>query len=173
MYFFQPFRCKKSNEITKSGSICLFQKLDSSGAPKPTLGPKTPLKYPRRAEIGINASHAVQLTSFGPKKPDSNRSPQRSVPFTWNHPRMAVILTEPIKSVKSSNPQSSKPSNCYVPPLMGAMGVSFSISVADQSRVKIKMPGCFLLCWSPPKKFQAQKIYSGLGQVYLGHSTSM
>ena len=87
MYFFQPFRCKKSNEITKSGSICLFQKLDSPGAPKPTLGPKTPLKYPRRAEIGINASHAVQLTSFGPKKPDSNRSPQRSVPFTWNHPK--------------------------------------------------------------------------------------
>ena len=90
MYFFQPFRCKKSNEITKSGSICLFQKLDSLGAPKPTLGPKTPVKYPRRAEIGINASHAVQLTSFGPKKTDSNRSPQRSVPFTWNHP---VITT--------------------------------------------------------------------------------
>ena len=92
MYFFQPFRCKKSNEITKSGSICLFQKLDSSGAPKPTLGPKTPLKYPRRAEIGINASHAVQLTSFGPKKPDSNRSPQRSVPFTWNHPPVNTIV---------------------------------------------------------------------------------
>merc|ERR1712175_43587 len=72
VYFFQPFRCKKSNEITKSGSICLLQKLDSPGAPKPTLGPKTPLKYPRRAEIGINASHGVQLTSFGPKKPDSN-----------------------------------------------------------------------------------------------------
>ena len=69
--------------------MLFFKKLDSPGAPKPTLGPKTPLKYPRRAEIGINASHAVQLTSFGPKKPDSNRSPQRSVPFTWNHPEMA------------------------------------------------------------------------------------
>ena len=97
MYFFQPFRCKKSNEITKSGSICLFQKLDSPGAPKPTLGPKTPLKYPRRAEIGINASHAVQLTSFGPKKPDSNRSPQRSVPFTWNHPLVDHISSPAVK----------------------------------------------------------------------------
>ena len=85
-YLFQLFRCKKNNGITKSRPIWLFGKLGSPGAPKPTLGPKTPLKGPRRAKIGVNAPHAVQLTSFGPKKPDSNRTPQRSVPFTWNQP---------------------------------------------------------------------------------------
>ena len=45
--------------------------MDSLGAQKPTLDPKTPLQDPRRAKIGINASHAVQLTSFKPKKTDS------------------------------------------------------------------------------------------------------
>ena len=68
VYLLQLFRCKKNNEITKSGSISLFGKLDSPGAPKPTLGPKTPLKGPGRAKIGVNAPHVVQLTGFGPKK---------------------------------------------------------------------------------------------------------
>ena len=86
MYLLQLFRCKKNNEITKSGSISLFGKLDPSGAPKPTLGPKTPLKGPGRAKIGVNAPHVVQLTGFGPKKPNLNRSVQRCVPFTRNQP---------------------------------------------------------------------------------------
>ena len=63
---------------------------DPKGVPKtalkPIWGPKTPLKGPRRAKIGTNASHTVQLTSLGPKKPDSNPTPQRSVPLTWNQP---------------------------------------------------------------------------------------
>ena len=86
VYLLQLFRCKKNNEITKSGSISLFGKLDPSGAPKPTLGPKTPLKGPGRAKIGVNAPHVVQLTGFGPKKPNLNRSVQRCVPFTRNQP---------------------------------------------------------------------------------------
>ena len=86
MYLLQLFRCKKNNEITKSGSISLFGKLDSPGAPKSTLGPKTPLKGPGRAKIGVSASHVVQLTGFGPKKTNLNRSVQRCVPFTRNQP---------------------------------------------------------------------------------------
>ena len=86
VYLLQLFRCKKNNEITKSGSISLFGKLDPSGAPKPTLGPKTPLKGPGRAKIGVNAPHVVQLTGFGPKKPNLNRSVPRCVPFTRNQP---------------------------------------------------------------------------------------
>ena len=85
-YLFQLFRCKKNNRIKKSGSIWLFQKSGSQGDPKATMGQKKTLKGPRRAIIGINASHVVQLTTFGPKKPNSNRTPQRSVPFTWNQP---------------------------------------------------------------------------------------
>ena len=92
-YLFQLFRCKKDNGITKSGLIWLFGKLGSPGAPKPTLGPKTPLNGPGRAKIGVNAPHAVQLTSFGPKKTDSNRTPQRSVPFTWNQPVARTVNT--------------------------------------------------------------------------------
>ena len=87
VYLLQLFRCKKNNEITKSGSISLFGKLDPSGAPKPTLGPKTPLKGPGRAKIGVNAPHVVQLTGLGPKKPNLNRSSTNSVPFTRNHPQ--------------------------------------------------------------------------------------
>ena len=90
MYLLQLFRCKKNNEITKSGSISLFGKLDSPGAPKPTLGPKTPLKGPGRAKIGVNASHVVQLTGFGPKKTNLNRSVLRCVPFTRNQPTYAI-----------------------------------------------------------------------------------
>ena len=67
-YFFQLFRCKKNNGIIKSGSVWLFQKLVPHGTPKPTPGPKRHPKGPRRAKIGINASHAVQLTSLRPKK---------------------------------------------------------------------------------------------------------
>ena len=87
-YFFQLFRCKKNNEIIKSGSIWLFQKLVSQGTPKPTPCPKRHPKGPRRARIGTNASHAVQLTSFIPKKPDLNPTPQRSAPLTWNQPTL-------------------------------------------------------------------------------------
>ena len=86
VYLLQLFRFKKNNEITKSGSISLFGKLDPSGAPKPTLGPKKPLKGPGRAKIGVNAPHVVQLTGFGPKKTNLSRSVQRCVPFTRNQP---------------------------------------------------------------------------------------
>ena len=65
----------------------MFQKLDPQSAPKSTQDPKTPLKGLRRAKIGTNASHSVQLTTLGPKKPDLNPTPQRSVPFTWNPPQ--------------------------------------------------------------------------------------
>ena len=88
VYLFQLFRCKINNKIKKSGSIWLFQKLDPQSAPKSTQDPKTPLKGLRRAKIGTNASHSVQLTTLGPKKPDLNPTPQRSVPFTWNPPTM-------------------------------------------------------------------------------------
>ena len=54
--------------------------------PKPTLGPKTPKNGPRRAKIGVNTPHVVQLTGFGPKKPNLNRSVPRCVPFTRNQP---------------------------------------------------------------------------------------
>ena len=64
----------------------MFQKLDPQSAPTSTQDPKTPLKGLRRAKIGTNASHSVQLTTLGPKKPDLNPTPQRSVPFTWNPP---------------------------------------------------------------------------------------
>ena len=68
---------------------------DPKGVPKtalkPIWGPKTPLKGPRRAKIGTNASHAVQLTTFGPKKTNLNRTPQRSVPFTWKQPTATVV----------------------------------------------------------------------------------
>ena len=84
-YFFQLFRCKKNNGITKSRPIWLFGKLGSPGAPKPTLGPKTPLNGPGRAKIGVNAPHVVQLTGLGPKKTNLNRSPTNSVLFTRNH----------------------------------------------------------------------------------------
>ena len=90
-YFVQLFRCKKNNRITKSWSIWLFQKLVPQSTPKTTPGPKTHLKGPRRAKIGTNASHTVQLTSLGPKKPDSNPTPQRSVPLTWNQPVLTLI----------------------------------------------------------------------------------
>ena len=86
MYLLQLFRCKENNEINKSGAISLFGKLDSPCAPKPTLGPKSPLKRPRRAKIGLNAPLVVQLIGFGPKKPNLSRSVLRCVPFTRNQP---------------------------------------------------------------------------------------
>ena len=88
---FPPSRCKKSNGITKNGPISLFGKLGSPCAPKPTLGPKTPLNGPGRAKIGVNAPHAIQLTSFGPKKTDLNPTLQRFVPFTWNQPTLELF----------------------------------------------------------------------------------
>ena len=93
-YLFQLFRCKKNDRIKKSGSIWLFQKSGSQGHPKATMGQKKTLKGPRRAKIGTNASHLVQLTTFGPKKTNSNRTPSRSVPFTWNQPStQSLIMT--------------------------------------------------------------------------------
>ena len=86
VYLFWPFRFDKNNKIKKIGSIWLFGKLGPPGAPKPTLGPKTPLNGPGRAKIGVNAPHVVQLTGFGPKKTNLNRSVPRCVPFTRNQP---------------------------------------------------------------------------------------
>ena len=117
VYLLQLFRCKKNNEITKSGSISLFGKLDPSGAPKPTLGPKTPLKGPGRAKIGVNAPHVVQLTGFGPKKPNLNRSVQRCVPFTRNQPYVWVISLS-----RSTNPCSTWWTFYDVPPIMWKYG---------------------------------------------------
>ena len=77
----------------KNGSIWLFQKLGPPGAPEPTLGPKTPLNGPGRAKIGVNASHVVQLTGLGQKKPNLNRSVPRCVPFTRNQPVTSLQAT--------------------------------------------------------------------------------
>ena len=68
--------------------------------PEPTLGPKTPKNGPRRAKIGVNAPHVVQLTGFGPKKPNLNRSVPRCVPFTRNQP---VAITGNIKFYTEKN----------------------------------------------------------------------
>ena len=87
MYLLQLFRCKENNEINKSGAISLFGNVDSPCAPKPTLGPKSPLKRPRRAKIGLNAPLVVQLIGFGPKKTNLSRSVLRCVPFTRNQPK--------------------------------------------------------------------------------------
>ena len=46
MYFLKLYRCKTTNQFTKSGPICLIRNLDTPGAPKPTLCPKMPLKGP-------------------------------------------------------------------------------------------------------------------------------
>ena len=59
--------------------------------PEPTLGPKTPKNGPRRAKIGVNAPHVVQLTGFGPKKTNLNRSVPRCVPFTRNQPNEKTL----------------------------------------------------------------------------------
>ena len=92
VYLFWPFRFDKNNKIKKIGSIWLFGKLGPPGAPKPTLGPKTPLNGPGRAKIGVNAPHVVQLTGFGPKKTNLNRSVPRCVPFTRNQPTCYQLL---------------------------------------------------------------------------------
>ena len=61
--------------------------------PEPTLGPpKTPKNGFRRAKIGVNAPHVVQLTGFGPKKPNLNRSVPRCVPLTRNQPRRLDLM---------------------------------------------------------------------------------
>ena len=85
MYLFQLFRCKKNNGIKKNGSIWLFQKLGSQSAPKPIVGPKTPLKGPKLARFSCSPTNY-----FWAKKSDSNRTPQRPLPFTWNQPDMAL-----------------------------------------------------------------------------------
>ena len=90
VYLFWPIRFNRNNEIKKIGSIWLFGKLGSPGAPEPTLGPTTPLNGPGRAKIGVNAPHVVQLTGLGPKKTNLNRSPPTSVPFTRNQPDMTM-----------------------------------------------------------------------------------
>ena len=101
MYLLQLFRCKENNEINKSGAISLFGKLDSPCAPKPTLGPKSPLKRPRRAKIGLNAPLVVQLIGFGPKKPNLSRSVLRCVPFTRNQPASGSSVS--VKKNKSTS----------------------------------------------------------------------
>ena len=69
----------------KNGSIWLFQKLGSQSAPKPIVGPKTPLKGPKLARFSCSPTNY-----FWAKKNDSNRTPQRTLPFTWNQPDMAL-----------------------------------------------------------------------------------
>ena len=64
---------------------------DILGQKGPLWAQKTHPKGPRRAKIGTNASHAVQLTSLGPKKTDLNPTPQRSAPLTWNQPTVMRI----------------------------------------------------------------------------------
>ena len=85
-YLLQLFRCKKNNEINKSGSKSLLGKLDSLGDSKPTIHPKMPLEDFRKSKIGINECLLVQLTGLGPQKTNSNRSPPTSVPLTRNQP---------------------------------------------------------------------------------------
>ena len=55
-----------------------------------------PLEDFRKFKIGINACLLVQLTGFGPKKPNSNPSPPTSVPLARNQP---VILWSPGTSI--------------------------------------------------------------------------
>ena len=58
---------KRTIESKKVGPFGYFK----NWAPKVTQKPpwaKKPLKGPRRAKIGTNASYAVQLATFGPKK---------------------------------------------------------------------------------------------------------
>ena len=60
--------------------------------PDPTLGPPKTPKHRKMASGGPklasmhNAPHVVQLTGFGPKQPNLNRSVPRCVPFTRNQP---------------------------------------------------------------------------------------
>ena len=69
----------------------LFQKLGPRTHPGPTENTETPKNGLRRAKIGINAPHVVQLTGFGPKKPNLNRFVPRCVPFTRNQPMVLHI----------------------------------------------------------------------------------
>ena len=46
----------------------LFQKLGPRTHPGPTENTETPKNGLRRAKIGVNAPHVVQLSGFGPKK---------------------------------------------------------------------------------------------------------
>ena len=82
---------KRTIESKKVGPFGYLKNQAPKVTQKPPWAKKTPLKGSRRAKIGTNASHAVQLTSFTPKKPDLNPTPQRSVPLTWNQP--IVCLT--------------------------------------------------------------------------------
>ena len=68
----------------------LFQKSGPRTHPGPTENTETPKNGLRRAKIGVNAPHVVQLTGFGPKKPNLNRSVPRCVPFTRNQPRVTI-----------------------------------------------------------------------------------
>ena len=68
----------------------IISKIGPPRYPKTHPGPKRHPKGPRRAKIGINASHAVQLTSLRQKKTDLNPTPQRSAPLTWNQPGVSV-----------------------------------------------------------------------------------
>ena len=131
MYLLQLFRCKENNEINKSGAISLFGKLDSPCAPKPTLGPKSPLKRPRRAKIGLNAPLVVQLIGFGPKKTNLSRSVLRCVPFTRNQPTMRplscdVRVQEQKRRVENPLTSSSFSINIFQPcPPLNYLGKNF------------------------------------------------
>ena len=74
----------------------IISKIGPPRYPKTHPGPKRHPKGPRRAKIGINASHAVQLTSLRPKKTDLNPTPQRSAPLTWNQP---VLISKAIQGI--------------------------------------------------------------------------
>ena len=69
----------------------LFQKLGPRTHPGPTENTETPKNGLRRAKIGVNAPHVVQLTGFGPKKTNLNRSVPRCVPFTRNQPAGNIV----------------------------------------------------------------------------------
>ena len=77
---------QKHLRIKKNGSMWLFQKSGPRTHPGPTKNTETPKHGLRRAKIGVNAPHVVQLTGFGPKKTNLNRSVPRCVPFTRNQP---------------------------------------------------------------------------------------
>ena len=46
----------------------LFQKTGPKNHPGPTENTETPKNGLKRAKIGVNAPHVVELTGFGPKK---------------------------------------------------------------------------------------------------------
>ena len=122
--------------------------ISKSGLPRPPKshhGPKKPLKGPRRAKIGTNASHTVQLTSLGPKKPDSNPTPQRSVPLTWNQPHVRiplklVVMTAAITAERTQNNLTQGSMICLQPPHSASQNYMGYETVGKQLKYAIN-------CW--------------------------